>query len=285
MSNIITSLFIYKSYLFKSYLNGEITKDYIKTKYKKYENLIFEPNFNLNNTIILDIKAYGNRFYILTRDGLYKYYSNYTEKVKSINDAQVITIDPILQVLFIISNTRGLIGINLRNDSFIDDIYLDIFNNQDQTIPITSIVAHDGVIFLSILNSGVYRIDYKNKKSQFVYKTLHKLEINNPQDIYYDHKSNQLAIIDYDFGLLLVNIKNGDTSRYVLPENDVPNTIKLVISFDKSYYIIQARNGLYKFNIKNKVFSQITKDRVSNLTTYYNEIFFTQKGNLKVISI
>jgi hypothetical protein len=230
MNDIITSLFIYKSQLYTSSLEGNISQVDIKTKYINNEKVNFSLDNSLLNTIILDIKAYKNKFYILTRDGLYKYFDSSIDKIKSIEDAQVITIDNELQTLFIVSDKRGLIGINLNTDNYIDDIYLDFFNrNSKQTqIPITSIVASNGIIFLSILNAGIFRIDYKNKESNFVYKKMRKIELQTPQDIYYNKKDQEIAIADYEYGLVLIKLNNGDTTNYRLPNDDIPNTIKFI---------------------------------------------------------
>ncbi len=286
MKNIITSLFVYKSNLYISYLNGEIVQQNVDTNYKKSETINFEPRFDSEDTVILDIKAYENKFYILTRDGLYEYSNQLTNKIKEISDAQVITIDHKLKILFIVSDSRGLIGINLRNNRFIDDITIEIFNkNSIAIVSVTSIVASGGIIFISILNSGIFRIDYRKKESGFIYKTLHKLEIENPQDICYNEKEKQLLVVDFDHGLIIINIENGNTNNYVLPNGDIPNTMKLVKSFNRTYYVIQARNGLYKFDLKNKEYIKIKEERTSNLTTYFNKIFFTQKGQLNTLSI
>lgn len=285
MSKVITSLFIYKSQLYSSYLDGNIIQQTIETIYKQ-DGMEFNLNYHFEDTIILDIKAYKDKLYILTTDGLYTYYDSNIEKIKSINNAQVITIDTKLNILFIISDTRGLIGINLRNNKYIDDINI-LFSSNDnnQQIPITSVVSHNGVIFLSILNRGIIRVDYKKKKSEFVYKKMQKIELKNPQDIYFSEKDNELAIVDFDYGLILIQIEDGETSQYRLPNDDIPNSIKMIKIFDRKSYIVQARNALYIFDIKHKEFKKIFNNRVSNLTTYYNKIYFTHKGELHTKSV
>lgn len=285
MSKVITSLFIYKSQLYSSYLDGNIIQQTIETMYK-HDGMEFNLNYHFEDTIILDIKAYKDKLYILTTDGLYTYYASNVEKIKSINNAQVITIDTKLNILFIISDTRGLIGINLRNNKYIDDINI-LFSSNDnnQQIPITSVVSHNGIIFLSILNRGIIRVDYKKKKSEFVYKKMQKIELKNPQDIYFNEKDNELAIVDFDYGLILIQIEDGETTQYQLPNNDIPNSIKMIKIFDRKLYIVQARNALYIFDIKYKEFKKIFNNRVSNLTTYYNKIYFTHKGELHTKSV
>ena len=284
MKKIITSLFIYKSQLYSSTLDGNITQQNINTNYKN-DGIEFNVNNHFEHTIVLDIKAYKDHLYILTRDGLYKYFDSRIDKIKNISDAQVITIDQKLKILFIIYDSRGLIGLNLKNDNYIDDIEIELFNNGDSQVPITSITAHNGIIFLSILNSGIYRIDYKSKKSKFVYKQMQKIELKNPQELYYNKKNDELAIVDFDYGLILIKLENGNTSNYNLPNMDIPNSIKYINSFDRKYYVIQARNALYKFNIKNKEFSQIVNQKVSNVTTYYNKLYYTHNGELNIVNV
>lgn len=284
MNQIITSLFIYKSQLYSSTLDGNITQQNINTNYKDV-GINFNINDSFEHTIILDIKAYKDHLYILTRDGLYKYFDSSIEKIKDIDDAQVITIDHKLKILFIISDSRGLIGLNLKNDNYINDIKIELFDTNEKQVSITSITADDGIIFLSILNSGIYRIDYKSKQSKFVYNQMQKIELKNPQELYYNQKNDELAIVDFDYGLILIKLENGDTTNYNLPNQDIPNSIKYINIFDRKYYIIQARNALYKFDIKNKEFSTIVSRKVSNITTYYNKLYYTHKGELNITNV
>ena len=284
MNKIITSLFIYKSQLYTSTLDGNIIQEHIETNYKR-NGVEFILNNYFKHTIILDIKAYKDHLYILTRDGLYKYFNSYIDKLKDIPDAQVITIDNKLKILFVISDSRGLIGLNLKNDSYIDDIALELFNTNKEQIPVTSITANNGIIFLSILNLGIYRIDYKSKQSKFVYKQIQKMELKNPQELYYNQKNDELAIVDFDYGLILIKLKNGETASYILPNQDKPNSIKYISTFNRKYYIIQARNALYKFDIRNKEFTKIVNKKVSNLTTYYNKLYYTHQGKLSIQNI
>jgi hypothetical protein len=284
MNKIITSLFIYKSQLYSSSLDGNIIQQNISTNYKN-NGIEFNLHNHFEHTIILDIKAYKDHLYILTRDSLYKYFDSNINKIKDISDAQVITIDNKLKILFIISDSRGLIGLNLKNDSYIDDIGLKLFHTIQEEVPVTSITADNGIIFLSILNSGIYRIDYKSKQSAFVYKQMQKIELKNPQEVYYNQKNNELAIVDFDYGLILINLESGDTLNYNLPNQDIPNSIKYITTFDRKYYIIQARNALYKFDIRHKEFTNIANQKVSNLTTYYNKLYYTHQGELNIQNI
>jgi len=281
MRKIITSLYIYKSQLFISQLNGVIEKLDLETSYKNIQPT-HDIDFNLNfsGEIIIDIKAFKDKYYILTRKGVYCYSNNILEKLKQISDAQVLTVDSKTGVLFIFSDTRGLIGMNLYNNSYIDDIPLIKLEGlfREEQIPVTSIVSYDGVIFLSILSKGVYRIDYKNRNNQLDFSNFLKIQLKLPQDIYYIEEDKELAIIDYDLGLVIVNINNGYTRTYNLPNEDVAYTIKSLKTRNKRYYVIQSRNALYKFNRDRHTFSIIENKKVSNLITYYNKIYYTYKG-------
>jgi hypothetical protein len=255
------------------------------TNYINDELIEFNLNQSFKDTIIIDIKAYKDKFYILTRDGLYKYFDLQIEKIKNINDAQVITIDLKLKILFVVSYSRGLIGINLKNDYFVSDIPLDIFNDEKKQVPVTSITAYKGVIFLSILNYGVFRIDYNKKSSKFVYQQIQKMKLQNPQELYFNHKDNELAIVDFDHGLILINLKDGETFKQNLPNDDIPNSIRYINYFGRKCYIIQCRNSLYKFDKKSKEFTVIDEKKVSNLITYYNKIYYTHNGVLNIKNV
>ena len=60
MKDIITSLFIYKSQIYTSSLDGNISQTDIETKYISNEKVEFSLNKYFEETIILDIKAYKN---------------------------------------------------------------------------------------------------------------------------------------------------------------------------------------------------------------------------------
>jgi len=64
MSKIITSLFIYKSQLYSSSLDGEIEQQNLNTMYKD-NGIEFNLSQYFEDTVILDIKAYKNKLYIL----------------------------------------------------------------------------------------------------------------------------------------------------------------------------------------------------------------------------
>lgn len=281
MINIVTSLYIYKSQLLVSYLNGEINKLDLETPYKNIQKTpALDFKLNLHGETIIDIKAFKDKYYILTRKGVYSYSNNGLKKLKEIEDAQVLTLDFRKNILFIFSDTRGLIGINLKNNRYIDDIPLNrlegLFN--EEQIPVTSIIAYDGVIFLSILSKGVYRIDYKNRHKRFNFSNFLKIQLKLPQDMYYIDKDKELSIIDYDLGLVIIDITNGNTRTFSLPNDDIAYAIKPLKVKNKNYYIVQAKDALYKFDRDTYNFNAIENKKVSNLTTYYNKIYYTHKG-------
>ena len=70
MKDIITSLFIYKSQIYTSSLDGNISQTDIETKYISNEKVEFSLNKYFEEIIILDIKAYKNKFYIPMPDHL-----------------------------------------------------------------------------------------------------------------------------------------------------------------------------------------------------------------------
>ena len=117
------------------------------------------------------------------------------------------------------------------------------------------------------------------------HKKMQKIELKNPQDIYHNEKDNELAIVDFDYGLIIINLSTGDAIGYRLPNDDVPNSLKFVNNFGNKFYIVQARKALYKFDVSNKEFIQIFNQQVSNLTTYYGKAYFTHQGKLNILNV
>ena len=134
-----------------------------KIKVSSVEELSSSGNseiIDLNSKIIIDIQAYKNKIYILTNDGLYCYKDRVLELIKELNDATHIAIDKLKRKIFVLSANRGLVCLSITSNSFLGDIRFvsDIDISEEESI--TDIVVHNGIIFISIMNRGVYRIDY-----------------------------------------------------------------------------------------------------------------------------
>lgn len=89
-------------------------------------------------------------------------------------------------------------------------------------------------LFLSNIKYWHFRIDYKNKQSEFVYKKCKKLN-KNPQDIYHNEKDNELAIVrDFDYGL--ISIKQWRYSANTDYQMTCTNSLNLSIILEINLY-------------------------------------------------
>ena len=93
---------------------------------------------------------------------------------------------------------------------------------------------------------------------EFVYKKMQKIELKNPQDIYHNEKDNELAIVDFDYGLIIINLSTGDAIGYRLPNDDVPNSLKFVNNFGNKFcidfYVLFNKNIYKKLIFKEQIF-------------------------------
>ncbi|HEA3091148.1 TPA: hypothetical protein RVR74_003485 [Aeromonas salmonicida] len=279
MSKIITSLNIYKSHVYISFLDGSIQKSHIKDHGEKLASIIRDSLFS--ESIILDVQFYKNIPYVLTDAGIYKYTSDHFEVIKELHDASLMCIDSSRGYMFIVSDSRGIICLNLKSDHYVHDIRrISSIELTEKTYSISAMVARDGVIFLSIINFGVYRINYSVKDSSICHYVIPKLNTKSPQDIFYNKKHRELAIVDYHVGLILLSISDGATDIFELPENVKAQNIKY-IGVNNGVYIIQTNRGLYRFDRVIRNLYKISEEQAANIITYNKRLYYTVDGALK----
>ncbi|MGY4042393.1 hypothetical protein [Aeromonas hydrophila] len=283
MKKIVTSLNIYKSHIYMSSLDGSIQMTHIND-YRKRLPLIISGGFS-SESVILDIKFYKNVPYVLTDSGIYKYTDDNFEVVKELYDASLMCIDSSRGYMFVVSDSRRIICINLKSDRY--DLDIRSISSIDLTGKIHSIsamVAKSGVIFLSIINHGVYRINYSVKNSSIHHYVIPKLETKAPQDIFYNKNYQELAIVDYHIGLILLDISSGLIYINKLPRGARPQNIKY-IGVNEGVYIIQTNKGLYRFERANRNLEIASEEQVANIITYNKRLYYTVDGKLKSTKI
>lgn len=269
MISIITSILIYKSHLYIATLDGKIKVSSLDglPLNNEYESI------DLSGRIIIDIQAYKNKIYILTNDGLYSYKDEILVLIKGLFDATHIAIDKLKRKIFVLSATRGLICLSLSNEQFLTDIRFvsDIDLSEEESI--TDIIASNGKIFISIMNRGVYRIDYNCRAQSFQMDSFLKSDLASPQSLYLNESLNELSIVDYIDGLIVINIRTGELTENDYFRSKKPNK---VISFRDGKTVVQTRSSLYV--IKNSESSVVIDSQVANVTSYYNHIYYSKGG-------
>ena len=276
MSHIITSTLVYKNHLYVATLDGKI----------KVSSVVGLPSINdgeiidLDSRIIIDIQAYKNKIYILTNEGLYCYKDKELELIKELYDATHIAIDKLKRKIFVLSGDRGLVCLSLTSKRFLGDIRFVSNVDISEEESITDIVANNGKIFISIMNNGVYRVDYLYKKKHFEMKSFLKIDLIAPQSLYFNESLNELSIVDYKLGLIVININSGEVK-----DNDCFHSIKPnnVISLKNGKKVVQTRKALYVIN--NNKSSIIIDHQVANVTSYYNNIYYSKSGVVHKIKI
>lgn len=276
MINIITSILIYKNRVYIANLDGKII----------ISSLVSLPlidrieYIDLTGQIVIDIQAYKDKVYILTNNGLYGYEDEKLELIKQLIDATHIAIDRLKRKLFVLSAARGLICLSLSKERYLGDIQFVSNVDLSKEESITDIIANSGKIFISIMNRGVYRINYKYRVDNLQMESFLKIESVSPQSLYFNELLNELSIVDYVNGLTVVNVNNGESihNKYFNSRN--PNK---VISLKNGKKVVQTRSALYL--VENNKNSVIADYQVANLTSYYNYVYFSKSGYVHRLKI
>jgi hypothetical protein len=235
---------------------------------------------DLSSRIIIDIQAYKNNIYILTNDGLYRYKSGELNLIKELYDATHIAIDRKKRKIFVLSAARGLICLSLSNEHFLGDIRFISNIDLSEEESITDIVASNGKIFISIMNKGVYRVNYNYRERHFKMESFLKINLSSPQSLYFNTSLNELSIVDYVLGLIVININTGEQQVHDYFHSKKPNK---VISLKSGEKVVQTRGELYV--MKNNEPLILVDHQVANLRSYYNYIYYSKSGSVHRIKI
>ncbi|MGP4865111.1 hypothetical protein ACTXGK_13055 [Psychrobacter sp. T6-5] len=276
MIDIITSILIYKNRIYIANLDGKINVSSLFDLHSRGE----VEHINLSGKIIIDIQAYKNKIYILTNNGLYSYENERLILIKNLHDATHIAIDRLKRMIFVLSATRGLICLSLSKEDYLGDIRFISNVDLSQEESITDIIASNGKIFISIMNRGVYRIDYEYREKRFQMKAFLKRALTFPQSLYFNELLNELSIIDYVDGLIVTNIDNGESTYNRYFDSTNPNK---VISLKNGKKIVQTRSALYL--IEKNENSVIIDYQVANLISYHNYIYYSKDGSVSRLKI
>ena len=269
MIDIITSILIYKNRLYIANLDGKINVTSLADLPSRGE----VEYINLNGQIIIDMQAYKNKIYILTNNDLHSYEDKKLILIKNIYDATHIAIDRLKKMIFVLSAARGLICLSLSKTGYIGDIRFISNVGLSQEESITDIIASNGKIFISIMNRGVYRIDYEYREQRFQMKSFLKRTLAFPQSLYFNELLNELSIVDYVDGLIVINIDNDESIYNGYFDSKKPNK---VISLKNGKKIIQTRSAVYL--MEDNESSVIIDYQVANVISYYNYIYYSKSG-------
>lgn len=282
--SIISSICVYNFHLIISYLRGGVRI----VPFKDNRNLFYASKARYldileNGSGLLEMQ--GNKHILFgTQNGDLKGY-NLSRKNESqqfsiielpIHDISQITIDYQQKDLFAYSENNGFLEINISSQLYpqIKNEIIPEFQKKIINPVISNMEALDNGLLISVRNYGVASVAIKTGKSN-----KNDIRLEDPQDARRVHHSDIIAIADIE-GLVLYDMKQEKTNRKInLPNNDFPQQLEVAYGS----IIIKGAYGLYIYSLKNNKLITLVEGKIGAITTYYDYVFFTQKG--KVFSL
>jgi hypothetical protein len=243
------------------------------------------------DTIVVDMVGYKDFLFILTTGPLYSIDLSRSGEfelveVKNVKDCSQISIDKSLKLLFLFSEERGLISLDIKDPShpeYIRDLMPSTLKEKEMYF-VTNMDTHYKKSFLSVRNLGVLRIDYKRNSLDEIDigREIRKVFLREPQDVKFNPQNNLLYVVDYYDGLVVLNILNGEIMlNRTLPNDDHPRNLIL----DGENAIIQGKKELHYFDLKKRRYHNIFDFKIGHLIRYYNYIIFTQKNTVNLLRV
>lgn len=293
MLKIISSIYAYKYHLFSGYSNGDLIINPLFFYSVNINEKLAPFSYNMTNanTQIVDMVAYKDVLYILTTEYLYyidlkKSDKFETVKIKHNNNCSKIAVDSSQKILFLFSERKGLITLNINRpkDPTIINFHMPEILKDKGKFFLTHMEVLYNKIFLSVRNFGIIRLDYKRVgfNEINIWRQIYKIYLKEPQDVKYCEKNNYLYILDYYEGLVVLNIADGEIITHnKLPDNDYP--INLIL--EKENAIIQGKNRVYFFKMAEKQFHTIFDFKIGHLIIYFNNLFYVKNNKVNLLKL
>lgn len=292
---IITSLYAYKYSLFVAYLDGGIDIIPIPEFRKKFNitrtKVPFANKIEENKNLIIGMQALQNILFAATSNQLFSHelipsiYSNkdFEGFYKDISGCQKIIINYSNNILYVITNERGIVAIDIKNvhqPKFKNDLASSALEGIEDGA-ITGVDVMENSLLISIRNRGVYRI-FINEENRFpvIEREITKIRLEDVQDVVHVPKTKLIYVLDGEKGFLIMNITNNSVEfESKLPESDYPKSVFIY----NQYALIRGAKGLYLFSPKSKTIERIFEKKIGAMDSYYNHFFYTQEGQIKVL--
>lgn len=299
---IIVSLYAYNFHLFVSYLKGGLEiLPFRDNRIKIFKREIdYKVEIPIDNSLT-ELQAendvlYGSSesklkvFDLGEKSEFINFNNNSSEFYDTPNDILQITLSRIKHNLFALSESKGIVQMIMSNKSYFQEsnpskIYNKVRKN---FIPstfdkignptVSNMEINDNNLLISLRNHGVENIFI----SKGIFSELSSIRSSDPQDVKNINSLNMIVIADSKDGLVFYDNKYYQRIKKIkLPENDFPQQIE--VSF--STVIVKGTKALYKYDYIENKFEVISEGKTGALTSYYDYIFFTKKGNLFLSSI
>lgn len=280
---IITSIHVYNFHLIVSYLGQgvqiikfddlrnkfkQVKKEYLKEVSEK-QPLLELTTFDNQLFGIYDFKV---KSFSLNQPFQQSDYSSFWREFKSTqlsrdNDN-----------LFLLSEESGIQEVNIQNPIKpykLKNIVPKTFEKLGNPT-VSNMISKGNSIYLSYRGYGASKID--NYSAKAANETEYRSE--DAQDVNYLHKQDLIVIADGIDGLLFFNPKETKPlSKIKLDMEDFPQQINLY----EGNILIKGKNGLYIYYVQNRRLRKIWDGTIGVLTTYYNYIFFSSKGQINLL--
>ncbi len=292
---IITSLYAYKYSLFIAYLDGSI--DIIplpefRTKFNITRTKVpFANKIEANTNLIIGMQALQNVLFAATSNQLFSQElvpsinneKNLDVFFKEISGCQKIIINYAENILYIITNERGIVAIdinNVRRPKFLNDMASSALEGLEDGA-ISGIDVMPNSLLIAIRNRGIFRIFFnENPFHPIIEREITKIRLEDVQDVVHVPGTNLIYALDSDKGFLILNIQNNVVEfERVLPDNDSPKSVY----YYREYALIRGGKGLYLFNPKTRRIERVFEKKIGAMDSYYNHFFYTQEGQIKLL--
>ncbi len=284
--NIVTSMHVYNSHLFISFLGKGIRIFPFQSIREKFNNsnAVYLREISSNESlqeiittrhILLGVKNSSISSFELEQKNESKVDIEYLNQYK----ANQLSFDSRYSDLYVLTEDVGIININFRNP-FKAKISKTIIPESFEKLgdlTVSNMISVNKNILLSIRGFGVSKIDEKNanKSSENIYRT------DDAQDVVYYYQKQIVVIADGIHGILLFeNEGKAPIKRVALPQSDIPQEIRLFYG----RVLVKGKYGLYLYDFDNSSIKVIKEGSIGAIAVYYNYIFFSSNGEINLLS-
>lgn len=294
---IITSIYVYNSHLIISYLKEGIKiipfsdnrkgSSFYKSK-TKYVSEIIEANslielqgnkhilFGTQNCTLTSYDLINGEAKSVYRDDLEFYSEDISQLAVNYRSQK--------HNLFTFSEQEGFSEIDISSRAHLKFTkkYTPKFLEQISYPVISNMVPYSDYLLISVRNFGIAPVSlFTNDNEVTDYYLKEAVETEDAQDAKKMPRSYIIAIADSEAGLILYDFKNNEVFRTVkLPNHDFPQQIEIIYSD----IIIKGSQGIYSYSLKSNKLSVLREGKIGALTTYYDYIFFSNKGKVFLIT-
>lgn len=276
---IITSINIYNSHLFISYLDGgiDIVKfDNIHTRFHRQtpKEQLYIENIE-NNNYLTDISFYNNNLVGIENSKILninllddKTNRDYISSEKEIYQLSLNEESKRLEVL---TTDNSIDSISFGTSSINKARIINRNLKTKKKHSVSNMKSFKNNVFLAIRGYGASSLSPNGER---VYRT------EDAQDVDFLEKNQIIAVADGFEGIVLFEPSDTKPLKKIKIPEDICHEIKL---FQRKF-IIKGKNGIYTYCLNDNKLERIWTGSIGAFTTYYDMIFFSSKNKIHMLS-